>query len=103
MWRSFFHVVGNLEYTVEVDGQGRIVLPAEIRRAMGIGSKDKVRVRMRGSELAIAVSREELERRVDGWFKRLSSMSAEPFTEKVEQVPSRWQSDEYARRKLGLS
>lgn len=92
-----------MEYTVDVDGQGRIVLPAEVRRAIGIAGKSKVRVRVRGGEVAVSVVSEELEHRVEVWFKRLSSMSIEPFTEKAEYGPSKWYSDEYARKKLGLS
>lgn len=92
-----------MEYTVDVDRQGRIVLPAEIRRAIGISGKSKVKVRVRGDELAVSVVNEELEHRIKEWFRRLSSMSIEPFTEKAEYEPSRWYSDEYARKKLGLS
>lgn len=95
-------MVEHVEHTVDVDSQGRIVLPAELRRAIGIAGKNKVRVRVRGSEVAISVVSEELERRVEEWFKRLSSMSVEPFTERAEYAPSKWYGDEYARRKLGV-
>jgi len=58
---------------------------------------------MKGREVTMTVLSEELERRVEEWFRRLSSMSIKPFTEKGKYEPSKWYSDEYARRKLGIS
>jgi len=96
-------LVKEMEYEVEVDSQGRVVLPAEIRQAIGIIGKAKVKVRMKGIEVTITVLGGGLKHRVEEWFRRLSSMRIQPFTEKGEYGPLRWYSDEYVRKKLGIS
>jgi AbrB family looped-hinge helix DNA binding protein len=91
-----------MELEVAVDKQGRLVLPAKIRKALGIKNGGKVKLTLKGEGVMLTVFDEDIISRVEKWHKRLSSISVEPFTEKMHREVSKWYSDEYARRKLGL-
>lgn len=55
-----------------VDGRGRVVLPAEVRRSLGLEPGRKVVVEKRGGEAVLrpAVSREEFIRELEGCITR---------------------------------
>jgi AbrB family looped-hinge helix DNA binding protein len=95
-------MVNSVEYRAVVDKQGRLVLPAKIRAVLGIKNGGRVRITLKGDKLMITVFDEDLESRVNRWHERLSSISIEPFTEEISREVSKWYSEEYARRKLGL-
>ena len=90
-----------MEYTVNVDKQGRLVIPSPIREALGLRGGGKAIIRLDGLKVVIEIVDKGLERKVEEWEKTTLSLHAEPFTEKVEESWE-WMSREYARRKLGL-
>jgi len=90
-----------MEYIVNVDKQGRLVIPSPIRNALGLKNGGKVLMRFDGFRVIMEVIDEELEERVKNWVKMTLSLIAEPFTEEVEES-WKWISHEYAKRKLGV-
>jgi len=90
-----------VEYIVNVDKQGRIVIPAPLRRALGLVNGGKVVLRLSGSRVIMEVINEDLEKRVSDWVNTVLSLSVEPFTEEVEES-WKWLSREYVEKKLGL-
>lgn len=90
-----------MEYIVNVDKQGRIVIPAPLRRALGLVNGGKVVLRLSGSRVIMEVINEDLEKRVSDWVNTVLSLSVEPFTEEVEES-WKWLSREYVEKKLGL-
>jgi len=90
-----------MEETLSVDEQGRVVLPAYIRKAMGIRGRCKLLIRREGSRIILEPVPEDLSRSVEEWANLARTIRAEIFSETVEDS-WKWMSLEYARRKLGL-
>lgn len=90
-----------MEHTVGVDKQGRIVIPASIRQALGLTGADKAFVRLNGNKIIIELIDEDLDKRVEEWRKLALNVHAQAFTEKMESS-WKWMSREYAERKLGI-
>ena len=78
-----------------------IVIPAPLRRALGLVNGGKVVLRLSGSRVIMEVINEDLEKRVSDWVNTVLSLSVEPFTEEVEES-WKWLSREYVEKKLGL-
>lgn len=94
--------MNEVEHKLKVDSQGRLVLPANLRKRLGIGSEGgAVSVRQDDSRIILEPVSEDLQQRVEEWRSMVASTRVEPFTETVQQT-WKWMSIEYARRKLGL-
>lgn len=50
------------DISTQITSGGRIVIPAELRRALGLKDGDEVLIRLEGGELRISTRRERLER-----------------------------------------
>ncbi len=87
---------------MNVDEQGRVVLPAHIRRAVGIKGRGKLLIRREGSRIVLEPFPENLGKSVEEWANLARNVKAEIFSEPSEDG-WKWMSLEYARRKLGLS
>lgn len=90
-----------MEYRVSIDRQGRMVIPAPIREALGLVGGGEAVVRLSGNRIIVEVVDGELESRVEEWVKRTLSVDAEAFVEELEDS-WKWMSREYAERKIGL-
>lgn len=101
LWNVLLHLVINVEYIIGVDKQGRIVIPAPIREALGLKGDGKASVRLNGAKIIIELLDENLEKRVEEWRALSLKLHAEPFIEEVEDS-WKWMSREYAERKLGI-
>ena len=89
-----------MEYA-KIDKQGRLVIPASVRRALGINGEREVLVRVEGGRIIIELTSRDLEAAVDEWVELVKRSSLKPFTEDVEES-WKWVGREYAERKLGL-
>ena len=90
-----------MEYVVRVDRQGRLAIPAPIRKRLGLDCGGKVVFRVEGSRIIIEVSGESLMERVDRWMRLALSLRSEVMVEGATKS-WRWMGCEYAERKLGL-
>lgn len=90
-----------MEYTVNIDKQGRLVIPSPIREALGLKGGGEAVIRLDDLKLVIEIVDKDLEKKVEEWRKTALSLHAEPFTEEVEES-WKWISREYAERKLGI-
>jgi len=90
-----------VEYVTGVDKQGRIVIPASIREALGLKGGGKASVKLNGAKIVIEPVDEDLQTRVEEWRELTLKLHAEPFVEDVEDS-WKWMSREYAERKLGV-
>ena len=66
-----------MEYVVRVDRQGRLAIPAPIRKRLGLDCGGKVVFRVEGSRIIIEVSGESLMERVDRWMRLALSLRSE--------------------------
>ena len=85
-----------------MDKQGRIVLPARIRRAIGMEDGGKLLVRLDGSRVILEPLSGDLRKSVEEWADLVRNLKVEAFAESSEES-WKWMSREYAKRKLGLS
>lgn len=92
----------NVEQIVRVDRQGRLVLPAFIRKSVGLKDGGKVSVRLDGFRVIIEPVFTDLEKSVKSWRESTLKLHVTPFTEDVQES-WKWMSRDYARRKLGIS
>ncbi|MHA1144804.1 MAG: AbrB/MazE/SpoVT family DNA-binding domain-containing protein [Candidatus Helarchaeota archaeon] len=89
--------------TVKVDKQGRILVPAEIRRKMGLNSDSEVQLKIIGNELVIRKISSDLRADVERWKQDLLK-----FPVHIDVVPEgketddKWIGKNYAERKLGI-
>jgi AbrB family looped-hinge helix DNA binding protein len=91
-----------VERTIRVDKQGRLVLPSNVRKQLGLRRNGgTVSVRLDGARIVLEPVYEDLERRVAEWRKSVLALHAKPFTEQIEES-WKWISVDYARRKLGV-
>jgi len=95
------HLVNIMEYKIGIDKQGRVVIPAPIREAIGLTAGSKAVIKLNGARIVMELIDEDLERKVAEWRKLALKLQAEPFTEDIEDS-WKWISREYAERKLGL-
>lgn len=91
-----------VEEILSVDEQGRVVLPAHVRRALGISGRGKLALRREGSKIVLEPLPEDLGKSVEDWIKLARGLRAEIFSEASEES-WKWMSNEYAKIKLGLS
>ncbi|MEM2889593.1 MAG: hypothetical protein QXR42_09020 [Candidatus Bathyarchaeia archaeon] len=90
-----------MEETVNVDEQGRIVLPAHIRKTIGLKGRGKLLIRRENSKIVLEPFPENLTKSVEEWANLARSTKAEISSETSEDS-WKWISREYAERKLGL-
>ncbi len=84
---------------VSIDRFGRIVIPAQIRKKLGIKAGSELIVELRGSMIIIRPLR-DIDRVVDGWYEKMTNTRVEARYFRISG--GKWISDEYVRRKLGL-
>ncbi|MGC9010166.1 MAG: AbrB/MazE/SpoVT family DNA-binding domain-containing protein [Sulfolobales archaeon] len=89
-----------MEYS-KIDKQGRVVIPSNIRKALGIVGETDVIISIDGRRIIVEPVPRDLEKIVDEWIKMVLSSKLEIFSEKTEEE-WKWLDDEYARKKLGL-
>jgi AbrB family looped-hinge helix DNA binding protein len=90
-----------MDNAVRIDKQGRLVLPAHFRKALGLKGGGEVTIRLDGSRVIIEPVSNDVKRNVREWEDLARSLGAEAFTEKPDES-WKWMSGEYARKKLGL-
>jgi len=95
-------MVNNVENSVAVDRQGRLVLPSRIREVLGLKEGGHVAIRLDGSRIILEPMSKDLKEKVQEWADLALSLKAEAFTEESKES-WKWMDREYARRKLGLS
>jgi AbrB family looped-hinge helix DNA binding protein len=96
---------GEKEKTIEVDSQGRMVLPSRLRERLGLKKGGRVSVRLEESKVVIEPkTSESVKERVDKWANLALCNRAQAFSEerKGSSKSWKWMSHDYARRKLGL-
>jgi len=95
-------MVNNVEETATIDKQGRLIVPARLREALGVKDGGEISIRLDGSRLVLEPVSRDVKENVREWADRVRSIKTEAFVEEPDES-WKWMSVEYARRKLGLS
>jgi len=82
-----------------VDKFGRIVIPAEMRKKLGIKTGSKLIIELRGSMIIIKPIH-NIDEVIDDWFEKMVNMKVEAKIFRIYR--GKWLGDEYVRKKLGL-
>lgn len=94
-------MVNLVEETVNIDKQGRLVVPANLRETLGIKEGGQVTIRLDGKKIVIEPISEDLDRQVREWAAEAMNQST-PINVEDSQETWKWMSSEFARKKLGL-
>jgi len=92
-------VVIKMPNILKVDQQGRVVLPIEIRRALGIVRGGSIVLEKKNNRIFINAGG-KLEENVKQWKERVKSINVEAKTFKAGE--SKWMSESWAKKKLGI-
>jgi len=98
-------MVKNMEQTelrIKIDKQGRLVIPSSVRKAMGITNETEGILRVRGRKIIIEIVKNNVKESVEKWYEEMKKMKVRAFSSKEEIPISKWMSDKYAKKKLGL-
>jgi AbrB family looped-hinge helix DNA binding protein len=95
-------MVMSMDEAITIDRQGRMVVPSHMREALGVKDGGSISIRLDGPRLILEPTSKNVKEQVNNWTKIAKDTKAEAFTEETEDS-ARWMSDEYARRKLGLT
>ena len=93
-----------MAHTTKMDKQGRLIIPANIRKKLSLNENSVLEIEILGNQLVIkkklVVSKEKL----NSWKKKLINMKITAFTEEKSDYSDsmKWMSAEYVRNKLGL-
>ncbi len=92
-----------MEYEVSVDRQGRMTIPAPLRKRLNLNGGGRVIVSYENGVLVIRVVDRDLKKRVKKWVDETLSVSPKPLVEEYEsEGVDEWVDYEYVRRKLGV-
>jgi AbrB family looped-hinge helix DNA binding protein len=97
-----YHMVKIMEETTTVDKQGRLIVPARFREALGFKEVGKVTLRLDGSRLMLEPVPLDIKENIREWAEQARRAKSEALIEEPEES-WKWMSREYAWRKLGLS
>ncbi len=87
----------------KIDNQGRIVIPAEIRRQMKLEPDTEVEIKLIGNDLVIKKVNSSLEADVHRWMEDLSHLTIPAgITIPDEGESDKWMDEDYVEKKLGL-
>jgi AbrB family looped-hinge helix DNA binding protein len=92
-------MVIKMPYILKVDQQGRVVLPIEIRRSLGVARGGSIVLEKKSNRIFIDVGG-DLEESVKKWKAKLKSLDVE--AKKFEPGESKWVSEDWARKKMGI-
>ncbi|MFQ5887097.1 MAG: hypothetical protein ACE5HY_00190 [Candidatus Hydrothermarchaeales archaeon] len=88
-----------MPYILKVDRQGRVVLPIEIRRNLGVARGGSIVLKKKNKRVFIDVGG-DLEESVKRWKERVKRLDVEAKT--FEPGEAKWLSEDWVRKKLGI-
>jgi AbrB family looped-hinge helix DNA binding protein len=91
-----------MEETATIDKQGRLIVPARLREALGVKEGGRVSIRLDGPRLVLEPVSLDVKGKAEEWADQARSSKVEAFVGENDES-WKWMSREYARRKLGLS
>jgi len=86
---------------VKIDKFGRILIPKEIRKKLGIAGEMELEIEVKDEKILIKPTDFNLEKRVDEAISYLKNNAPKPFVS-FEEGEEKWYSKEYSLRKMGL-
>jgi len=86
----------------QIDKYGRILIPKEIRERLGLKPETSFEVTVRGSEIILRMKNTDLDKEVEELAAFLEREAPKPFMNKSSRGDSKWLSERYRLRKLGL-
>jgi len=86
---------------IKIDKFGRILIPKEIRRSLGIKEDTELEIEVKDESILIRPKNSSLEKRVDEAVNYLMNNAPKPFVS-GEEVEEKWYPKDYSLKKIGL-
>ncbi|MBX8634928.1 MAG: AbrB/MazE/SpoVT family DNA-binding domain-containing protein [Thermoplasmata archaeon] len=90
-----------VEETVEVDKQGRLVIPVKLRRALHIAPGEHVILMLKNGMITLSKDNKEIRAKAKEWADTARKLSQKIGSEDSEES-WKWLGEQYARRKIGF-
>lgn len=88
---------------ITIDKYGRVLIPKEIRDKLGLKPGTTLDIIIRGNELILRPHDVKLEQKVRELEEFLNRETPKAFVKPLHRGDSKWFSEDYCLRKLGLS
>lgn len=95
-------MVKNMAYTTKIDKQGRIIIPAELRKKMKLNEESEVELEIFANRLFLSKKVQITEYLLDKWKKTLLSRSILPQSGNNTTDENKWYGEDYSAQKLGF-
>lgn len=59
-----------VKYKVKIDKQGRIVIPSEVRKILGLKSNSEVLLNIKNNTIILELIHEDIDQIVDDWYEK---------------------------------
>ncbi len=88
---------------LKIDPQGRLLIPVEVRRKIGLQPESEVKLTLVGNQLVIFPINLDLEEQVRSWRTDLEGMRVSVGKVTFPDRDEQWMDEDYARRKMGIN
>ena len=92
-----------MAHTTKLDKQGRLIIPAKIRKKLSLSEDSLLEIEILGNQLIIKKIQSITNENLDEWEQNLTGMNIQIFSELSELKESeKWMSEEYVKNKIGI-
>ena len=103
---TYLYLQNNNQLVIElaktkIDKFGRILIPKDIRRSLGIKGETELEIEVKDEKILITLRNQDLEKKVEELMSYLKNSAPKPFVGD-EEAGEKWYSAEFSRRKIGL-
>ena len=95
-------MVKNVAYTTKIDKQGRIIIPAELRKKMNLKEESEIELEIYANRLFLSKKVQITPKLLDKWKNSLLSHQILPQSEDNSKDENKWYGDDYSARKIGF-
>ena len=92
-----------MAHTTKLDKQGRLIIPAKIRKKLSLSEDTLLEIEILGNQLIIKKIQSITNEILDEWENNLTGMNIQIFSDRSELKGSeKWMSEEYVKNKIGI-